>query len=173
MYRSLGAAALLAIAIAAPVQNAAAQDAVGGAILGGAAGAILGGALDGGRGAVIGAIVGGATGAAIAAQGEPRPGGYRYYQQGCYQQRGDGAWVVVASEYCAPAAAAAVEVAPPPPPRARRLRDEVRDRMLQLRAGCEDGDRRACVRLGILIGENRERRAAWRRDHPDVFFYER
>jgi hypothetical protein len=45
--------------------------------------------------------------------------------------------------------------------------------MLQLREGCEDGDRRACVRLGILIGENRERRAGWRRDHPDVFFYER
>ena len=27
--------------------------------------------------------------------------------------------------------------------------------------------------LGILIGENRERRAAWRREHPEVFFYER
>ena len=40
--------------------------------------------------------------------------------------------------------------------------------MLELRAGCEDGDRRACVRLGILIGENRERRADWRREHPDV-----
>jgi hypothetical protein len=36
--------------------------------------------LGGGRGAAIGAIVGGATGAAIAAQGQPRPGGYRYYQ---------------------------------------------------------------------------------------------
>jgi len=45
--------------------------------------------------------------------------------------------------------------------------------MLQLRAGCEDGDRRSCVRLGILIGENRARRDSWRRDHPDVFFYER
>ena len=53
------------------------------------------------------------------------------------------------------------------------MRDELGDRMLQLREGCEDGDRRACVRLGIIIGENRERRAAWRRDHPDVFFYER
>src|SRR4051812_38001606 len=49
MYRTLGAAAL-AIAIAAPLQDSAAQDAVGGAIIGGAAGAILGGALDGGRG---------------------------------------------------------------------------------------------------------------------------
>src|SRR4029453_14606523 len=132
MYRSLGAAALLTMAIAAPLQDAAAQDPVGGAILGGAAGAILGGALDGGRGAAIGAIVGGATGAAIAAQGQPRPGGYRYYQQACYQQRGDGAWVVVALEYCATAAAPPVAVAPPPPPRARIVRDELGERMLQL-----------------------------------------
>src|SRR5207247_4981038 len=121
MYRALGAAALLTIAIAAPIQDAAAQDPVGGAILGGAAGAILGGALDGGRGATIGAIVGGATGAAIAAQGQPRPGGYRYYQQACYQQRDDGAWIVVAPEYCAPAAAPAGE-APPPPARGRIVR---------------------------------------------------
>jgi len=172
MYRALGTAALLAIALAMPVQDAAAQDPVGGAILGGAAGAILGGAMGGGRGAAIGAIVGGATGAAIAAQGQPRPGGYRYYQQACYQQRGDGAWVVVAPEYCAPGASPAVEVAPPPP-RGRIVRDELQDRMLELRERCEDGDRRACVRLGILIGENRERRAAWRREHPEVFFYER
>jgi hypothetical protein len=44
--------------------------------------------------------------------------------------------------------------------------------MLELRERCEDGERRACVRLGIIIGENRERRAAWRREHPEVFFYE-
>jgi hypothetical protein len=109
----------------------------------------------------------------VKAEGQPRPGGYRYYQQACYQQRGDGAWVVVAPEYCASAAAPAVEVAPPPPPRARIVRDELRDRMLELRERCEDGERRACVRLGIIIGENRERRAAWRREHPEVFFYER
>ena len=168
MYRALGAAAL-AIAIAAPLQHSAAQDPVGGAIIGGAAGAILGGVLDGGRGAAIGAIVGGATGAAIASQGQARPGGYRYYQQACYQQRGDGAWVVVAPEYCGAATAAPVAAAEPP----RARRDELRDRMLQLREGCDDGDRRACVRLGIIIGENRERRAAWRRNHPEVFFYER
>jgi outer membrane lipoprotein SlyB len=87
MYRALGAAALLAIAIATPVQDAAAQDPVGGAILGGATGAIIGGALGGGRGAAIGAIIGGSSGAIIAAQGQPRPGGYRYLQNGCYQQR--------------------------------------------------------------------------------------
>ena len=91
MYRALGVAALLSIAIAAPVQDAAAQDPVGGAILGGVTGGVIGGALGGGRGAAVGAVVGGVTGAAIAAQGQPRPGGYRYYQQACYQQRGDGA----------------------------------------------------------------------------------
>ena len=98
----------------------------------------------------------------------------RYYQNGCYQQRPDGAWVVVAPEYCAvpPPAPVAVEPPPPPPPRVV-ARDELQERMLELRAGCEDGDRRACVRLGILIGENRARRAAWRREHPEVFFYER
>jgi hypothetical protein len=142
MYRSLGAAALLAIAIAAPVEDAAAQDPVGGAILGGA------------------------TGAAVAAQGQARPGGYRYYQRGCYQQRADGGWVVVAPEYCGPPVAAA-------PPPVAMVRDELSDRMLGLRIACEDGDRRACVRLGIIIGENRERRASWRREHPEVFFYER
>jgi hypothetical protein len=67
----------------------------GGAILGGAAGAIIGGAVGGGRGAATGAIIGGVTGTAIGAQGQLRPGGYRYYENGCYQQRPDGGWFVV------------------------------------------------------------------------------
>jgi len=169
MYRALGASGFLAIALAMPVQDAAAQDPLGGAILGGAAGAIIGGAVGGGRGAATGAIIGGVTGAAIAAQGQPRPGGYRYYQNACYQQRPDGAWLVVSPEYCAPPGEP-VAVAPPPPP---RYHDELGDRLMEFRAACEDGDRRACVHLGILIGENRERRAAWRREHPEAFFYER
>src|SRR5262249_40347420 len=53
MFRALGAATLVAIVIAAPVQDAAAQDPLGGALLGGAAGAIVGGALGGGRGAAV------------------------------------------------------------------------------------------------------------------------
>ena len=169
MYRALGASTFLAIALAIPVQDAAAQDPIGGAILGGAAGAIIGGAVGGGRGAATGAIIGGVTGAAIAAQGQPRPGGYRYYENACYRQRPDGAWLVVSPEYCA-APAESVVVAPPPPP---RYHDELGDRLMEFREACEDGDRRACVRLGILIGENRERRAAWRHEYPDVFFYER
>ena len=164
------AAAFLALAIATPIKDAAAQDPLGGAIIGGAAGAILGGALGGGRGAAVGAIVGGTTGAVIAAQGQARPGGYRYYHNSCYQEGGDGTWIVVAQDYCGVATPAPVEAFRPEPP---PVRDELRDRMLQFRERCEDGDHRACVRLGILIGENRERRAAWRREYPEVFFYER
>lgn len=63
-----------------------------------------------------------------------------------------------------------VEIRPgerPPP------RDEISDRMLELRVACDRGDRRACVRMGIIIGEHRERHDEWRRQHPEVFFYER
>ena len=38
---------------------------------------------------------------------------------------------------------------------------------------CDKGDRRACVRFGILIGENRERHAEWRRLHPEWFWWDR
>jgi hypothetical protein len=91
---------LLAFAAFAPAENAAAQNALGGAILGGTAGAIVGGAVGGGRGAAVGAIVGATTGAAIASQGQPRPGGYYYYDRGCYVQRPDGAWIPVSPRYC-------------------------------------------------------------------------
>jgi hypothetical protein len=170
MYRIIGTAAFLAVAIAAPLQEAAAQNPVGGAIVGGAAGAIVGGVVGGGKGAVIGAVIGGATGAVIASQGQARPGGFRYYQNACYRERGNGSWVVVAPEYCGAPAPAVVVAAPPPPP---VVVDPLRDRMLELRGACNAGDRGACVRLGVLIGENRERRAVWRREYPDVFFFER
>ena len=103
MIPKLALTALLALAVCAPIQEAAAQDALGGAIFGGAAGAIVGGALGGGRGAAAGAIIGATTGAAIAAQGQPRPGGYYYYQNGCYIQQPDGSWVGVSPRYCATA----------------------------------------------------------------------
>ena len=109
MYRTFGVTALIALIISMSTQDVAAQDPLGGALLGGAAGAIIGGAVGGGRGAAIGAIVGGTTGAAIAAQGEPRPGGYRYYQNGCYVQQPDGSWAGVSPRYCQ-----TVQYAPPP-----------------------------------------------------------
>ncbi|MGO9361611.1 MAG: hypothetical protein ACLP1D_28680 [Xanthobacteraceae bacterium] len=37
---------------------------------------------------------------------------------------------------------------------------------------CEKGDRRACIRFGILIGQNQQRHADWRRAHADWFWWE-
>lgn len=46
------------------------------------------------------------------------------------------------------------------------------DRAYDLHERCDTGDRHACVRFGILIGQHRERVAEWRRSHPDYFSYE-
>ena len=51
--------------------------------------------------------------------------------------------------------------------------EAVREQMAEFREGCEDGNRRACVRLGIIIGENRERRQEWSREHPEMFSWDR
>jgi hypothetical protein len=111
MVSKLAVTTLLALAICAPVQQAAAQDAIGGAIVGGVLGGVVGGALGGRGGAAAGAIIGAGTGAAIASQGEPRPGGYRYYNNGCYVEQ-PGGWVAVSPRYCG---MEAQYVAPPPP----------------------------------------------------------
>ena len=37
---------------------------------------------------------------------------------------------------------------------------------------CEKGDRKACVRFGILIGQNQQRHADWRRAHADWWWWE-
>jgi hypothetical protein len=50
---------------------------------------------------------------------------------------------------------------------------EVRHRMMEYRDGCRRGDRGACVRLGIIIGQNQDRRDDWRREHPDYFWWDR
>src|SRR6516165_1643510 len=81
MIRAVGIYALLALALAMPMQEAAAQDPVGGAIVGGATGAVIGGVLGGGRGAAIGAIVGGATGAVIGAAVDVAPPPLPVYDQ--------------------------------------------------------------------------------------------
>jgi hypothetical protein len=90
----------LAMAMAMPVQDAKAQDILGGALFGGAAGGLIGGAV-GGRGGIIpGVIIGAAAGAIIASEGERRRGGYYYHRNGCYRQRADGAWVAMSPRYC-------------------------------------------------------------------------
>ncbi len=116
MFRTVAAASLLTLACAMPLQQAAAQDPVAGGIFGGAVGGLLGGALGGRGGAVAGAIIGGTTGAAIAAQGQHRANGYYWYNNGCYIQRGDGAWIAVAPQYCGGPVYAPPPAAYGPPP---------------------------------------------------------
>ena len=41
------------------------------------------------------------------------------------------------------------------------------------RRQCEDGDRRACIQFGIMIGRNWERRERWRQESPEFFMWER
>src|SRR6185369_13968949 len=117
-------------------QQAAAQDAVGGAIFGGAAGAILGGALGGRGGAIAGGIIGGTAGAAIAAEGQRRREGYYWYRNGCYMQRPDGAYVAVPPEYCA------APVGPPPvaPAAAMPVDDDDQVEMIQQPRGVASPD---------------------------------
>jgi hypothetical protein len=38
---------------------------------------------------------------------------------------------------------------------------------------CDKGDRRACVHFGILIGQNQQRHADWRRAHGEWFWWEK
>ena len=101
MIRIVTAAGLLALATALPLQPAAAQDALGGALLGGAAGAIIGGAATGkAGGAIAGGIIGAAVGATIADSMEPRRRGYYWYEGRCWTRRGDGSYIRVRPQYC-------------------------------------------------------------------------
>jgi hypothetical protein len=51
----------------------------------------------------------------------------------------------------------------------REDRDGIREVLFRLHKECEEGERRACVHLGMIIGENREHRAEWQREHPALF----
>lgn len=91
----------LALALAVPVQPAAAQDGlIGGAIFGGAAGAIIGGAAGGRGGAATGAIIGAATGAALGAQMERRRTGYYWYNGRCWRRDGGGNYHLASRSFC-------------------------------------------------------------------------
>lgn len=101
MIRTLGSAALLSLAFAMPMQQAQAQDILGGALLGGAAGAVIGGAASGrAGGAVAGGIIGAAAGAAISSQMQPRNDGYYWYEGRCWRRYGNGEYHRVSRRYC-------------------------------------------------------------------------
>jgi hypothetical protein len=97
--RYLGAALLLASAMALPVQEAKAQDPLA-TILGGAIGAGVGAAATGGRagGAIVGGIIG--AGAAAAITFEPRAGGYYWYDRRCWYRYPNGEYRLVSRRNC-------------------------------------------------------------------------
>jgi uncharacterized protein YcfJ len=100
MLGKLVTAGVLVVAAAMPLQPAAAQNPLGGAIGGGIVGGVIGGAVGGSRGAAIGAIVGATAGAAIASEGRAYGRGYYGWQDGCWLQRRDGSWIRVHPRYC-------------------------------------------------------------------------
>ena len=51
--------------------------------------------------------------------------------------------------------------------------DAVEAEMLGYHQLCQKGDRKACIRFGILIGRNEQRHADWRRTHADWWWWEK
>lgn len=45
--------------------------------------------------------------------------------------------------------------------------------MARLHALCDQGYRPACIRFGVMIGQNQGRVAEWRREHPNWWWWER
>jgi hypothetical protein len=50
--------------------------------------------------------------------------------------------------------------------------DAVEAEMIGYHQLCQKGDRKACIRFGILIGRNEQRHADWRRAHADWWWWE-
>lgn len=101
MIRTFAAATILGLATLMPVQQAAAQDTLGGALFGGALGAIIGGAATGkAGGAVVGGVIGATTGALIASEGRWHRGGYYWWRNRCYYRYPNGEWVRVSRRNC-------------------------------------------------------------------------
>lgn len=45
-------------------------------------------------------------------------------------------------------------------------------RLGELHHACEEGNRGACVKFGILLGRHQEHEAEWRHNHPEWYWYE-
>jgi len=54
-----------------------------------------------------------------------------------------------------------------------RAQADVEAEMIGYHQLCDRGDRRACIKFGILIGRNQQRNADWRRAHAEWFWWER
>jgi hypothetical protein len=58
-------------------------------------------------------------------------------------------------------------------PTPAQAQNNVEAEMIGFHQLCDRGDRKACVRFGILIGQNQQRHADWRRSHADWWWWER
>jgi hypothetical protein len=67
------------------------------------------------------------------------------------------------------AAAGAMTAVPTP----ARAQGNLEAEMIGFHQFCDKSDRRACVRFGILIGQNEQRHADWRRTHADWWWWEK
>jgi len=67
------------------------------------------------------------------------------------------------------AVVAACTVASPIPARAQ---SDVQAELLGFHQLCDRGDRKACVKFGMILGRMQERHAEWRRLHPEWFWWE-
>jgi hypothetical protein len=45
--------------------------------------------------------------------------------------------------------------------------------LLGYHVACDRGDRKACVRFGMMLGEMKERHVEWRKSHPEFWWWER
>jgi outer membrane lipoprotein SlyB len=102
MIKFITALAVLALLLAMPMRQAAAQNnTLGGAIIGGGIGAAIGGAATGkAGGALAGGIIGAAAGAMLGSQLEPRRRGYYWYHGRCYRLHRDGNYYPTRRHYC-------------------------------------------------------------------------
>jgi hypothetical protein len=78
---------------------------------------------------------------------------------------------MIAKSYLAAAAVAVAMLGAASPP--ARAQSNAEAEMIGFHQLCDKGDRRACVRFGILIGQNQQRHADWRRTHADWFWWEK
>jgi len=74
----------------------------------------------------------------------------------------------VVTEPMAAATSAMAAVASTP----ARAQNAVEAEILGFHQLCDKGDRKACVRFGILIGQNQQRHADWRRAHAEWFWWD-
>src|SRR6516164_776469 len=53
-----------------------------------------------------------------------------------------------------------------------QAQDRVSSEGQRLHRLCDEGDKRACVRFGMMFNENRARHDEWRRSHPEFFSFQ-